>query len=143
MREIYSKGEPSVLLHIVNCNREIGNRLDMCPSEQLLQMACFKLNKGKTFEPHKHIFKSVEHDITQEAWIVVRGSVRVTLYDLDDTILEEVDLLQGDCSITFYGGHNYLCLEDNTLIYEAKTGPYLGQTKDKVFIGGNDIQTHD
>lgn len=134
MREIYSKVEPGVLLHVVNKSSEIDIRRDMCPPKQLLQMACFKLNSGKTFRSHKHIPKEVKHDITQESWIVVRGSVRAILYDLDDTILEEVNLMRGDCSITFRGGHNYLCLEDNTLVYEAKTGPYLGVENDKVFL---------
>ena len=36
--------------------------------------------------------------------------------------------------MTFRGGHNYLCLEDDSLVYEYKTGPYYGQKKDKVFI---------
>lgn len=134
MRKIYSKIEPGVLLHIVNSSEEIADRQDMCPSEQFLQIACFKLAEGKTFKPHKHIIKQVNHNITQESWIVVRGSVRAILYDLDDTILEEVDLMQGDCSITFRGGHNYFCLEDDTLVYEAKTGPYLGIENDKRFI---------
>jgi len=136
MRTIYSKVKPDVLLHVVNKSSEIGSRKDMCPPEQFLQMACFRLDDGKTFRPHKHVPKEVEHDITQESWIVVRGSVRAILYDLDDTVLEEVDLMQGDCSITFRGGHNYLCLEDDTLVYEAKTGPYLGIENDKVFIDG-------
>lgn len=134
MRAIYSKIKPDVLLHIVNSSQEIGNRQDICPADQFLQVACFKLDKGKTFKPHKHVFKYVEHDTTQESWIVVKGSVRAILYDLDGTILEEVDLMQGDCSITFRGGHNYLCLEDDTLVYEVKTGPYLGIEKDKEFI---------
>jgi cupin fold WbuC family metalloprotein len=134
MRAIYSKVEPDVLLHVVNSSAEIGTRQDMCPAEQLLQMACFQLGEGKTFKSHKHIPKHVEHNITQESWIVVKGSVRAILYDLDDTVLEEVDLTQGDCSITFRGGHNYLCLEDDTLVYEAKTGPYLGVENDKVFL---------
>ena len=134
MRMIYSKVKPDVLLHIVNCSTEIGDRRDMCPSDQFLQMACFKLDEGKTFRPHQHIVKRVQHDITQESWIIARGSVKAILYDLDGTIAEEVDLMQGDCSITFYGGHNYICLEDNTLVYEAKTGPYLGMENDKVFI---------
>ncbi len=134
MRKIFSKIEPSVLLHIVNKAEEIGERKDMSPANEFLQMACFGLSAGKTFKPHKHILKHVKHNITQESWIVVRGSVRAILYDLDDTILEEVNLMQGDCSITFRGGHNYLCLEDNTLIYEAKTGPYLGIEQDKEFI---------
>lgn len=134
MKLIYSKVRPNVLLHIVNSSQEIGDRQDMCPASQLLQMACFKLAKGKTFRPHKHIPKNVKHDITQESWIIVKGSVRAIFYDLDNTVLREFDLKQGDCSITFRGGHNYLCLEDDTLIYEAKTGPYLGIENDKEFI---------
>jgi hypothetical protein len=42
--------------------------------------------------------------------------------------------LPGDCSITFFGGHNYLSLEPDTCVVEAKSGPYFGQEKDKVFI---------
>lgn len=134
MRKIHSRVDPNVLLHIVNKHSEIEERKDMCPDNECLQIACLRLDNGKTFKPHKHIPKHVQHDITQESWIVVRGSVRAILYDLDDTIIEEVDLMQGDCSITFCGGHNYLCLEDNTLVYEVKTGPYLGIENDKTFI---------
>ena len=32
------------------------------------------------------------------------------------------------------GGHTYSILEDDTVIYEYKTGPYFGQTLDKEFI---------
>ena len=43
-------------------------------------------------------------------------------------------LEQGDASFTLEGGHNYQILEDNTLVYEYKTGPYEGQKLDKVFL---------
>ena len=134
MRNIYSKVKPDWLLHIVNKKEDIGERCDFCPPEEFLQIASFELSKGKTFQAHKHIRKLAGHDITQESWIVIQGSVEAILYDIDDTVLEKVVLKAGDCSITFRGGHNYLALEDNTLIYEAKTGPYLGQEKDKIFI---------
>ena len=52
----------------------------------------------------------------------------------DDTIISEPILYPGDCSMTFRGGHNYLILEDDTIVYEYKTGPYLGQEFDKEFI---------
>ena len=55
-------------------------------------------------------------------------------YDLDRTMLCEKILQPGDCSITLHGGHNYLCLEDDTVIYEFKTGPYNGRDKDKEYI---------
>ena len=57
--------------------------------------------------------------------------------NLDDTIIAEPVLMPGDCSMTFRGGHNYLILEDDTIVYEYKTGPYLGQEFDKVFLNNN------
>ena len=55
-------------------------------------------------------------------------------YDIDGTLLTTSDLLPGDASMTFQGGHNYLILEDDTVVYEYKTGPYQGQELDKVFL---------
>ena len=61
-------------------------------------------------------------------------SVQCIFYDLDDTVIDEVVLFPGDASFTLEGGHNYLILEDDTLIYEYKTGPYKGQENDKRFL---------
>jgi len=46
-------------------------------------------------------------------------------------------LKAGDASFTLGGGHNYLILEDDTIVYEYKTGPYEGQKNDKVFLEEN------
>jgi len=134
MRKIYSKLMPDVLMHVVHCSLETDVRDNLCDDGTFLQMACLKLSDGQTFKAHKHIEKIAEVNTTHESWVVVKGRVKAILYDLDDTILEEVELWPGDCSITFCGGHNYLCLEDDTLVYEAKSGPYLGIEKDKVFV---------
>ncbi len=142
MRRIFSKVRPEVLLHLVNRRRDISHsREDMCPEDSLIQMACFKLVCGQTFRPHKHIPKVVDQNgiLTQESWIVIQGSVEAIFYDLDDQVIERVRLEAGDCSITLQGGHNYVSLESDTLVYEAKSGPYLGQAKDKEFIdNGNE-----
>ena len=39
-----------------------------------------------------------------------------------------------EATFTFEGGHNYEIQENDTRILEYKTGPYLGQEHDKVFI---------
>jgi cupin fold WbuC family metalloprotein len=135
MRNLYSKIDHSLLLHIVNKQSDITEqRVDISPNEEFLQVACFKLNEGKTFKPHKHIENIRTTTITQESWIVVKGKIKAILYDIDDTILEEVILDAGDCSVTLRGGHNYVSLEDGSIVYEYKTGPYFGIDKDKVFI---------
>lgn len=136
MKLIYSKIQPEKLLHIIHRFDEINNRTDVCPPEQFIQLATLKMQKDKTFKPHKHIFKQGEKKvIAQESWVVIQGSVKVILYDLDDQIIAEEIINKGDCSITFEGGHNYYILEDDTVVYEYKTGPYKGQLLDKEFIG--------
>ena len=135
MKKIFSKTDENLLLHIINRQEDITEqRTDLSPEEQYLQVSTFRLQEGKTFRAHQHLKQVKTTDITQESWVVVRGKVKVSLFDLDHTLLTEEILNEGDCTITFHGGHNYLCLEDNTVVYEYKTGPYNGQSLDKEFI---------
>jgi len=125
MEKIFSKKDPNTLLHLVSRKDEINGRTNVAPDEVFLQLATLKMQKGQTFKPHKHIIHEKIIDIAQESWLVFQGSVKCIFYDLDDTILQEVILYPGDISMTFRGGHNYLILEDNTIVFEYKTGPYL------------------
>jgi cupin fold WbuC family metalloprotein len=134
MEKIYSKIQPNTLLHLVYRLDEINGRTNISPNEEFLQLASIKMQKGQTFTPHKHIIIEKVTNIAQESWLVIKGSVKCIFYDLDDTIISEPVLLPGDCSMTFRGGHNYLILEDGTIVYEYKTGPYLGQQMDKKFL---------
>jgi hypothetical protein len=107
MEKIYSKVDGR-LLHIINRLSEIEGRNDVVPEDNFIQCATLKMEKGKTFPPHKHIEK--------------------------ERIIAEAILYEGDASFTLYGGHTYEILEDDTIVYEYKTGPYEGQKLDKVFI---------
>ena len=134
---IYSKIEKNKLLHkiVKKSLFDETSRFDVIEDDNFLQLAVLKMDEGKTFIPHKHIYKDFnDKTIAQESWVVIRGSVKVIYYDLDDSIIYEDVIKQGDCSITLFGGHNYEVLEDNTQVYEFKSGPYLGQKLDKEFI---------
>jgi len=135
MKKIYSKINPEILLHLTTNVDEIeSERKDIAPDNEFLQLAILKMNKGKTFQPHKHIEYKKETDIAQESWFVFKGKVKCIFYDINDTVLDEVILNEGGISMTFRGGHNYEILEKNTIVLEYKTGPYLGQKLDKTFI---------
>lgn len=136
MEKINSKLHPNKLLHVIYRKSDFTNgRNDIVDQSHFLQCASLKMGKGKTFRPHKHIWKKRSADvIAQESWVCIKGSVKCFFYDLDDKILETHILKEGDCSFTFEGGHNYEILEDETLVYEFKTGPYEGQEFDKVFL---------
>ena len=135
MEKIYSKDDEKALLHIVYRKDDILNfRDNITPAEEYLQVAAIKMEKGRTFKAHKHIHQERYTDIAQESWVVIRGKIKAILYDLDDSVVATPILNEGDCSITFRGGHNYECLEDDTMVYEYKTGPYQGVDKDKVLL---------
>ena len=132
MIKIYSNVQDDLLLHIINRKEDIvEKRVDISPPEQFLQIACFKMANNKTFLPHKHRTQIRTSDICQESWIVVEGKIKAILYDIDDTIITEITLNPGDISVTYRGGHNYVSLEEGTIVYEYKTGPYCGREADK------------
>ena len=137
MEKIYSKTSPDVLLHLVYRLGEVNGRTNIAPENEFLQLASIKMRKGQTFKAHKHVLHEKITNIAQESWLVIAGRVECIFYDLDDTIIARPILNPGDCSMTFRGGHNYHILDDDTIVYEYKTGPYLGQALDKVFIADN------
>ena len=136
MEKIYSKVNPDKLLHIVVRKDDmVSGRTEVVSEEHFIQCALLNMEKDKTFKPHKHIWKNRTRDvIAQESWVVIQGKVRCTFFDIDDNIIEEPILNSGDASFTLEGGHTYTILEDETLEYEYKTGPYEGQSLDKEFI---------
>ena len=136
MIKIYSKMVPNMLCHMVLRKKEIvEERTDIISAENFLQLSTLNMPKGKTFRPHKHIWKPGEEEvIAQESWVVIEGMVKVSFFDTDGKLLEDIILHPGDSSITLQGGHTYLSMRDNTKVYEYKTGPYKGQKLDKVFL---------
>lgn len=126
-----------IVIHLINRASDmiVRGRRDICSPNEFLQIATLNLENEKTFPPHKHVWKEgLSKVIAQESWIVIKGKVKAILYDLDDTIIAERILEAGDCSVTFFGGHTYEILEEGTVVYEVKTGPYQGQKLDKEFI---------
>jgi cupin fold WbuC family metalloprotein len=136
MHKIYSKLDPSKLCHLVHRLHEIKDRTNVSDDDQFLQLATLRMAAGQTFRPHQHIWKPspTEQVIAQESWAVFSGMVEVSFFDTDGQLLEKQILYPGDCSMTFEGGHTYLILENDTVVFEYKTGPYQGQQLDKVFI---------
>jgi cupin fold WbuC family metalloprotein len=136
MEKIYSKTQPEKLLHVIVRKEDLTpGRIEVVPEDHFIQCALLNMEEGKTFKPHKHIWKPRKRMvIAQESWIVIQGSVKCTFFDLDDQIIAEPILYPGDASFTLEGGHTYTILENDTLVYEYKTGPYEGQAMDKTFI---------
>lgn len=141
IEKIYSKIKTDILLHQVirvGIFDSAKFRIDVVDNDKLLQLAVLNLNTNQTFRPHRHIYKDfVKYDyIANEAWVVVKGSVRADYYDYTgNNIIDSKILYPGDVTMSLEnGGHNYTSLEEGSLIYEFKIGPYKGIDWDKVLI---------
>ena len=132
MNKIYSIKKPGRLLHVVlDTNEPFENRLDLCDVAQWLQISVLKPPVGKKVNPHFHQPRA-QHPpggpgITQECWSVLRGEIKIRLFDLDQTPLHEQALAPGHLLVTFYGGHALECDSADALMIECKNGPYLGR----------------
>ena len=135
MKEIKNKeGETLHLIYRKFDLEALDFREDISSEKEFLQLAAIKIPNNHKFRGHKHLKLVRETDITQECWIVVKGRVKTLHYDEEDNLLQVNILQAGDATITFKGGHNYEALEEGALVYEIKTGPYMGQAKDKIFL---------
>ena len=135
MKKIYSKKEPEILLHqIIKLEEITPGKIELSDPKEFLQIMALNDSLGKEYPPHKHMWKEGGKTITQDSWVVIKGKLNGMYYDTDGKFLDEEVLGPGDCSITFYGGHSLTILEEGTIFYEIKSGPYKGKEYDKTSL---------
>ena len=101
------------------------------PADMFVQVGSWWYDKGRVLA--KHIHKNFDRTAkrTQECVYVRKGSMRVTVYTEELTVLESFELKTGELAVFAYGGHGYEILEDDTQIIESKNGPFIDVDTDK------------
>lgn len=99
--------------------------------EDLLNRMLNAMEPDTYVRPHKH-----ENPDKREAFIILKGSFLIVSFDEEGNITEHV-VLSRESGI--YGleipprtYHTLICLEEGSVLYELKDGPYIPQT-DKIF----------
>lgn len=135
LEKYYSKVDTDLLAHIIHRIEDFNGRQNIIQDSEFLQIATLKLQESESFQAHIHLWKDLQSptNIAQESWVVIKGRIEVTFFDLDGSLLHRDVLEEGDCSVSLHGGHSYSAISDS-LVYEFKNGPYLGQVKDKKYI---------
>jgi cupin fold WbuC family metalloprotein len=130
IHKIHSKIDATQLLVSILSINDIGSRVDAAGTEEILQVSLLKLPQGKTIAPHRHLPVERHTAGTNEAWILVSGSLTATIFDVDNSVVETVNLCAGDCMILYRGGHTFTVVSDDAVLYEIKNGPYYGSAAD-------------
>ena len=133
MEKIYSKIKKKKLLHIVSKkNLKEKKRIDLIDAKFPLQVARVNLKKN-TIRPHSNKFKinKKKKNDQNECWIVLKGFLYVSLFDIDKSKIKNLILKKGSILITVGGGHSINKSSKDAEIVEIKLGPYNG--KDTIY----------
>lgn len=103
--------------------------------EDFIQVATFRYEYGHEMNSHAHIPRTPpETFITHEVLIVWKGIVELKVYDNSFEQVFYHIMEAGDFYVNVGGGVGYKVFEDNTIMLEAKTGPFPGPELDRVLI---------
>jgi cupin fold WbuC family metalloprotein len=102
------------------------------PEEFSQQLGMLVHEKGTIVQRHRH--KLVKREIfrTQEVLVLLKGKLKVDLYDDNVKLLKSVILTPGDSILLAQGGHRVEILEAAKII-EVKQGPYSGFDEKEFF----------
>ena len=77
-----------------------------------------------------------KHPTKDETFVILRGKVRVTTHNDDGSIIEDVVLCaeEGRYGVNIPKGvwHKLECIEEDSVIFECKEGPFVPHEKDGI-----------
>lgn len=132
--KIFSRKKKLLIAKIFFFKNIKKKRNDICPSSEFIQLSTQVLEKGRVVKAHSHLNIQRSSNITQEVWLIFKGKVEASIFDLDKKIIKKIILKGGDCLVLFRGGHGFKNLSKKTIFYEIKNGPYYGKDKDTAEI---------
>lgn len=126
--QIYSEVGPDGCEHLATVIRGLGgcvNTQFATDPKDPLQVGTVERKAGDTIPKHTHSAKPRQVQSCHEMLFVVRGRISVFVYAADGALASVVDL--GPCeAILLRGGMHALKFDENSLIFEVRQGPYLG-----------------
>jgi len=98
---------------------------------QVAHIRC--INYKTEFPAHRHIMRPRLANYTEEAIYVVQGTLNVTIYDDEKSLLTQTELTPGSLVVTHRGYHEYKATKE-TVFLEFKNGPFTSVTEDKTYL---------
>lgn len=97
-----------------------------------MQLASFNLEKGEEIVRHHHPDQERKIRTTSEVIVVLKGEIKVDLYDLELNYHSNHIISEGEVIALFSGGHG-ITITQNAEFIEVKQGPYNPATDKEYF----------
>lgn len=99
-----------------------------------LQGSIMSYDSGKLFANHKHKLNPRIINRTQEAFFVVSGKIKLSIWSDSKIWLGELIASTGEAIFIWKGFHELIILEDDTVAYEIKAGSFTSVEDDKEYF---------
>ena len=133
MQIIHSILQPALVLAIHYKPEDSSlERRNLSETEDLLQIGVRILPEKFQVAPHRHLSVSNSRSgAIQEVWILIKGTAMAKIFDLDDSVICDIQMEPGDLLTYKNGGHSLINHDAPSILYEVKSGPYLGPANDR------------
>lgn len=125
------KYKDEVFGYIISYKKKIGSNFLTHPSLPN-QIGSIIHKKNHEIKPHIHFRNLRKIEYTSEVLIILKGKIRVDLYNNRKKYLFSKIVKKGEILLLIKGAHGFKALSDIELI-EVKQGPY-NKTKDKILF---------
>lgn len=129
MRSITYQG--NVLAQVVSISECQETFHFLTQPEDALQIGLFRYGAGQRIQNHVHHVFPRTAEKTCEMLLVLRGRIRADIFTGRKELVESVEVGENELILLLDGGHGFEVLEPDTVIFEAKNGPYFGVERDK------------
>ncbi len=123
-------GDKTCAIHIAMSSFEKGLDFYSEPSD-FIQVGTWNYDAGKNLLAHRHNKFERISNITQEVLFIKSGSIKASIFGMDNKLIDTFVVKSGDILIVLEGGHGYEILENDTQVLEVKNGPYYGPDQDR------------
>jgi hypothetical protein len=129
--EIISDGGIA-LAYIVDAHWTPSATQFLTPDDFGQQMGMIVYGAGEAIVPHVHLPVVREVHGTTECIIVRKGSCAIDIYNSSRKFIAARELVEGTIILLLGGGHGFRMHED-TVLFEVKQGPYVGNADKERF----------
>jgi hypothetical protein len=125
-------GPDGALAYIIDGNWKPSKTEFLTPDTFGQQMGMIVYDKGEAIIPHVHLPITRTVEGTTECIFVRSGACEIDIYDANRNPIATRSLKQNDIILLLGGGHGFRMTED-TVLFEVKQGPYVGNADKERF----------
>ena len=100
--EIFSKKKKILIAKLFFLKNLKKKRNDICPSNEFIQLSAQVLEKGRILKAHSHLNIQRKSNITQEIWLVFKGKIEASIFDLDKKIITHLFICTHVCGVCYH-----------------------------------------